>query len=674
MWYSNRFRRHLIDMHIDDWREDFLSQFSPENYINNLKLAKVNYAMIYLQSHAGLCYYPTKTGDMHKALNNQPDLIRRTVALCREADIRVCGYYSLIYNTREHDKHPAWRMIRSCGASQREGNPSDGTKMDFSSSKTFRYGLCCPNNPDYLQFVLDQIDEMLDYFPLDALFFDMPFWPHTCYCRHCAEKYEALYGHAMPIDPASGSAEYLELNRFKGEQMGAFIRAVTNYVKQRCPEMPIEHNFATSIACDSFMGCFEPIAEACDYVGGDLYGNLYNHSFACKYFRAVSPNQPFEQMVSRCKPALAMHTLTKSADEMKTSVASIMAHHGATLVIDAIDPVGTMDERVYRRFGEVFDFQKPYEPFFTGEPIEDIAVYYGIRSRAVGEACNSRECCKILGQTLIRAHIPFGVTGSFGPLEKYSFIAAPVLSELEEGDNRRLIDYVNQGGILYLSGCQNRALVEELTGHQYLHDTEEENLYIAPNEDYVNLFGWFNAKYPLPFDHTAPVVKANRNAAVIATLTLPYTQPTEARFASIHSDPPGIPTQIPAITLSTYGKGTVLWSALPLEYMEYPEYRDILLRLFRFAGMKEESFFSDAPGHVEITAFRNADSITVNAVALGEEEAVSVPPFTLRVKSPAPKKVVLLPDQTPVPFTYDREYTVFTTRELSIFDMYQILL
>ena len=35
-WYTNRFRRHLCDMHIDDWDDAFLSRFSPEEYLENL--------------------------------------------------------------------------------------------------------------------------------------------------------------------------------------------------------------------------------------------------------------------------------------------------------------------------------------------------------------------------------------------------------------------------------------------------------------------------------------------------------------------------------------------------------------------------------------------------------------------------------------------------------------
>ena len=59
-WYSDRYRRHLCDMHIDAWDESFLSKFSPEEYLENLRIAHVNAPMIYFQSFAGWCYYPTK--------------------------------------------------------------------------------------------------------------------------------------------------------------------------------------------------------------------------------------------------------------------------------------------------------------------------------------------------------------------------------------------------------------------------------------------------------------------------------------------------------------------------------------------------------------------------------------------------------------------------------------
>ena len=68
MWYKNSYRRNLIDMHIPDWNEEFLSKFDPENYVDMLELAQVDTAYIYTTSCLGLCYWPTKIGKMHAGL------------------------------------------------------------------------------------------------------------------------------------------------------------------------------------------------------------------------------------------------------------------------------------------------------------------------------------------------------------------------------------------------------------------------------------------------------------------------------------------------------------------------------------------------------------------------------------------------------------------------------
>ena len=88
MWYSKLYRRHLLDMHIEDWHSDFLAEFSPEVYVENLKKAHINYAMVYLQSHVGLCNFPTKTGVMHKRFEQEPELIKRVVDLCHQNGIK----------------------------------------------------------------------------------------------------------------------------------------------------------------------------------------------------------------------------------------------------------------------------------------------------------------------------------------------------------------------------------------------------------------------------------------------------------------------------------------------------------------------------------------------------------------------------------------------------------
>lgn len=161
-WYKKSYRRSLVDMHIHDWNSDFLSELDADKYYEYLKTAHVDAAMIHLQSHVGLCYFPTKSGKMHKALVGREDTIRRLIDKCRADGISIVGYYSLIYNTVEEDRHPEWKLVV---------DPKTGRSLHDNGS---RYGLCCPNNPEYREFLKAQVKEIAEYFTLDGIFFDMP--------------------------------------------------------------------------------------------------------------------------------------------------------------------------------------------------------------------------------------------------------------------------------------------------------------------------------------------------------------------------------------------------------------------------------------------------------------------------------------------------------------------
>ena len=678
MWYSEAYRRHLCDMHIDDWDDSFLSQFSPEVYVENLKTAKIQNAMLYLQSHVGLCYYPTKIGVMHRAFRGREDLMKQTERLCHENGIAVTGYYSLNYNTTEHDRHPEWRMVQSNGRSRRDDPANSAPEaLAFASTQRGRYGLCCPNNMDYRAFVYRQIDEMLAYFKVEGMFFDMPFWPHTCHCSACRARWEKEVGTPFPSkEPALFTEEHLQLMRAKHRWMGEWIGAVTDYVKSVAPAVSVEHNFAQGIAGDANCGCANEVNAACDFVGGDLYGDIFNHSLACKFYKNATKNAPFDYMFSRCKPALRAHTLTKSEDEMRLEVMTTAAHHGATMVIDAIDPVGTMDRRVYERIGRVFGEQASLEPYFKGQMAEDIGLYYGIKSR-FGKAAlgfDSKAACIGASKALISAHIPFGVTGSFYKLDGYRALVVPMLSA-EEADDERLLAYVREGGCLYFSGARCEKLFSALTGAKFAGYTAEKNVYIAPKKEQEALFGGFNAAYPLPFDAIAPKAEGVTNGEVLATLTLPYTAPDDERFASIHSTPPGIATAYPTVIEGSYGKGRFIWSALPLEGMDMEDYRVIFLGLLdRLTDKTAFSFRSTAPDDVELTLFEDADAFYLHAVHMDERVVMkSTAPFAVSVRFAGKVAgVEHLPDQAPVGFTQQDGYVTLQAASLRVCDTYRI--
>lgn len=672
MWYENCFRRNLVDMHIEDWDERFLSEFDPEDYVANLKRAHIGAAMLYFQSHVGHCYFPTKVGHMHAALKGREDMMRRVVDLCHKEGIYVVGYYSLIYNTFEEDKHPEWRVInRDTGISQREGGG--------------RYGLCCPNNPEYVDFVKAQIKEMADFFCVDGMFYDMTFWPEVCDCEHCRARYKAESGGKLqegkvPVcnwnDPI-----WMEFHRMRVRWMGEFAHTVTEYTYKVMPGVTVEHNCANAIAGNALLCNSELVIGECDYAGGDLYGDLYNHSFAAKYYYTATKNQPFEYMTCRCDRNLSAHTNSKTYEHLTLEILLTTAHHGASFVIDAIDPVGTLNRKAFELVGRAFEFQMPYEKYFSGELAADVGVYYSERGNysKSGQSHDSKSASVSMMRALIEENVPVGVVtnSTTNKLAQYRAILAPHIAEISDENRAHLKAFVENGGVLYISGAHDEKLLEMLFGARLTGYTEHNATYLAPTDAGKPYFGDFDEKYPLPIEASLPIVEAPA-ADVLATVTLPFTKPMERRYASIHSNPPGIATVIPAVIRKRVGSGTVIWSAAPIECDERRSHRRILHAILGgVIGYDTLTVRSDAPRQVELVTFKRDGDMLISAIDLKcTDELLPIRDFTIEISCGKPTRVVKLGGKgetdCELPYIYRDGRVCFKVSGLVMFDMFMV--
>jgi len=661
-WYSDRYRRHLCDMHIDAWDESFLSKFSPEEYLENLRIAHVNAPMIYFQSFAGWCYYPTKCGKIHPAFANEPDKMRRLVNLCHENGMTVVGYYTLIHNTWAHDTYPEWRMVEVNGQSERVNKHS-------------RYGMCCPNNPDYREFVFEQIREMMNYFDVEGMFYDMPFWPHPCYCKHCRERWAKEVGGELPAERIDSRWEkFLERRR---AWMSEWSQAVTDCTKAVRPEVSVEQNYANALENDAELCISDGVNEACDYTGGDLYGGGYEQSFTCKYYMSATKNAPFEYMTCRSAPNLRVHTVSKTRRELDMALLITTAHHGASLFIDAVDPVGTMNRKLYQMFGEVYAQQIPYEKYFTGKMLKDVAVFYDLPSKAFrhGQTFSNHDGALQAVINLTKRHIPVGVATyrQMCELNRYPVLVAPLLHTLKSEYVDALVEYVEKGGKLYFSGAEQEELVERLLGAKVDGFTEHTVTYLVPEAGYEEVFEGFDETYPLHYGAGVSVLKDwAEDAEVMARIKLPYTTQNNEVYASIHSNPPGIMTDIPAVIRRKVGKGEVIWSGMVLE-KEKPEcYEQIFVNLLGVLGLKSR-VQTDAPSVAEIVTFEDENRLLVSAARLSDEYRGVFPAFEVRIRTDrAPACVRHLPDEQEVSFSYADGWTAFDVKELGMLEMFEI--
>ena len=173
-------------------------------------------------------------------------------------------------------------------------------------------------------------------------------------------------------------------------------------------------------------------------------------------------------------------------------------------------------------------------------------------------------------------------------------------------------------------------------------------------------------------------VKANKGAKVLATITLPYTDPKDIdRFASIHCNPPGFSTGYPSVVLNEYGKGKVVYVAADLEIAKQEPHRLIFTKLIKMLCSKPLSFETDAPKSVEITLFHQQDKkrYLINLLNF-QAELPNIPiegiKVRIRLDKKEPKRLIKLPEGKELAYETTKGYVEFISPRIETFLMFAL--
>jgi hypothetical protein len=254
---------------------------------------------------------------------------------------------------------------------------------------------------------------------------------------------------------------------------------------------------------------------------------------------------------------------------------------------------------------------------------------------------------------------------------------APFLSDDEI---KKLEEFVKAGGGLYIDGTTNFKLVQKLLGLVYIAETEEKITYIAPSETLSvsekEIFGeMYSSKYPLACKDSQILADNPLNHKVLATITLPYTNPNDnTRFASIHSNPPGIHTKYPSLIYGKVGKGAVIWSASVFENNTQKAHKKIFAKLIKKLHKEEFDLTTDALPNIQFTVFDDINCSYINIINVHEVmPIIKIPSFTINIKcNKKVESVKLLPNEENVAFSFKDGILSFTAKELYIYDKYKI--
>jgi len=696
-WYERYYRRMLLDFHIHEWHPEFLSRFDPEQFADCVAAGRMKSATIMTNTHTGLCNYPTKVGKQHEAWKGR-DAIAEMIEALHRRDIAVILYYCTIYTDWYWEQHPEARIVDADGRSDKLlmgnfGNPR-------------RFSVLCPNNADYRAFVAAQLNELCERYEFEGVWPDMTFWPTVCFCPACRSRYHDEVGGEIPRTINWEDPLWVGFQRKRQQWLLEFIHLVTSTIKNRKPEATVAHQSQTFNHDWLFAPSLEMVDEN-DWLSADLYGDRNTIGFYAKLFYAVSKKKPFEHLNTWCYPNIHEHVITRTTEELRANVFAAFSNNGAMSFIDAVDPIGTVHRRNYERVAPIFQELERYEPYAGGNFCQDIGIYYSFdnvfdpaensRSLTPARYCFQpgspppgatahRSAALNLARTLQQWHLPFGVVTKkdLSRLSEYQAIALPHVIMLDDGEADALRGYVESGGSLYAS--KNTSLISregqrhkdfslaDLFGVSYQGETETILTYLDSTASSAELFGEFGAQYPLTLRDSQLLVSARKGAEVLATITLPYSDPEGTKYASILTDPPGIQTQHPALVLNCFGKGKVLYAAGVLESMDHHSQRELLVRLIRSLCPHPPWFEVQGPKCVELTLFDQPEQGRCLLHLLNIQETMPNVPVhgmtvRLNLRGRTPGKLTVLPAGESLPYRIDGPWLIFTVPELEDYRM-----
>jgi hypothetical protein len=695
-WPDETYRRSLIDMHVPDWDPVMLSKFDPADIVKAIAGAGFQSMTAYANSHVGLSYWQTKIGQPHRNMKDR-DFFGEMVEERKKYGLHAVAYYSLIFDNWAFEYHPEWRMV-----------PDD----DSIPTHPQRYGFACPNSPyrDHAQACLHELTANYDF---DGIFLDMVFWPDVCYCAHCVERYRKEEGAEPPRIVDWDDPAWRKFVAARQRWMLEFAEVITRTIKDTKP-ITVVDNYAPAFH-DWRAGMPLEVRSAFDYASGDFYGGAAQHSLVCKTYLGLTPHRPIEFATSRTRD-LRDHATTKPFAEVEKESGIAPLHSAAFLMIDAINVDGTINHSQYDFLAKLNAERAPYEPYYGGELLADVAIYYDKESvynpaeqkKRVGlmRALDiSPHLSAVVGWTRVlrEAHIPFSVVtnANLDQLKNYRAVIVPYVLEMTAEQADQFRKFVEAGGALYASGPSSldrfdkngpRYLLEDVLGVRYLGITggRAESVeggagtsfageatpeawryswtFLSPQDDAVAKVIWPQKEFSYP--GAMMKVMTLPGTETLATVTLPFAPPAQgrpigSRFGAIHSNPPAVtPGTDPGIVWNTFGKGKSVWVAAPIETSSEAVNARLAAFLLKRVLAGPFNFEVDTHPSVEMTLFHQAEKKRLVATLLTMQLQFPELPVnaTVRVQPPAGKRITAVlhvPDRKAIRFKTVSPYVQF---------------
>jgi hypothetical protein len=542
------FRQVHLDFHTSPHIPGVGAQFDPRVFVRTLQAGHVNSVTVFAKCHHGYSYYPTRVGTPHPHLE-RPDLLGEMIDACHQAGIRVPVYTTVVWDELAWATHPEWRQVTPGGGI---AGPSD------SPLKPGWKNLCM--NTTYADYVIAQIEEILNMYDGDGLFIDIVrYGEQPCVCATCLSQ--MIEQDVDPEDPQ-------QLRHFALGAERRFMGRTTRAIRAKKPDQSIFYNSRLRMEWDSELGNRPEMNDFTHLEIESLPGGFWGYDHFPMYVRYFQTfDRDLVAMTGRFHTTWGDFGGLRNRAALAFECFQALAHGATCSIGDQLHPRGSLEPAVYQRIGEVYAEVERREPWCVDTtPLPEIGVLTAnARGSARGEMHQSdRGATHVLEQLKHQ----FQFLDAACDLSPYALIILPDAVPLDAALADKLRVYLHGGGKLLAS---DRSGLDQESGDFWL--AEEMGVHYAGEApfapDYLVLEPELGAGIE-PMPHVCALqgssVMAGSQARVLARSGAPYFNRTWRHFCSHQYTPLEGPTGDSLVVQN----GSVLYVARPL-FREYAE-------------------------------------------------------------------------------------------------------
>jgi hypothetical protein len=673
---------------------------------------------ITLNAGGGVAYYPTEV-PLHRRARylGDHDTFGDLVGAAKEQSLRVLGRLDLNFGHEEmYAEHPDWFLTGADGSPRQRGQAVPVARdSQFGAAARDNLYSTCWNSPFHRRFMLDVMTEILSRYDLDGFFTNG--WPPiggmppdlsmVCHCPHCRERWSARGHDELPrkTDPSDPLwRDFVVFVQESIEEVQRLWQDHTRSLKGSATFVWNSHGtLATGLRWDRFVEIGDLLDD--DTQGRTVGTPLYFSGQSAKVMHAVAKGRPVFRLFGTWQVGSPpMRQTAKPAAEETLFAAEAVANGerpwwhslGGARALDSREVGGSLvpdgasyDPRWMDGVAEYFGWHAQHERYFrnTGS-LADVGLIWSPHTiwlerwadaGSFKEAASTCAFDAINGWylALLEARVPFDLVPVWtlpdSDLTRYKTLILPSTTCLEDETTAALTQYVSSGGGLVASfesllcrewgEARDDYALANVFGIRRIEDPPPPLTHcymrIGPDEkDHPLLSGLVGTEI-IPGCSRLSRVEATTTSTVTTLIPTYPTGPPEKSYM----DPAR--TDLPLVFVNEPGEGRTVYFAQDVDATFWqgrlPDHRQLLANAVSWTGGGRPVVTVEGPGLLDVTAWRQEESLTVHLVNLSTPnlyggpvtETLPVGPQTVRLRLPegtAARRTRLLREDGEVPF------------------------